>query len=86
VNLGQSAIICRSTGKVIRVDGSGSKIMDMMWFNSSVIGRIDFKKERSFRYAEYVESSEQARFHGFRPHVRLTRMTPKDQTSFGAEA
>ncbi len=31
-----------------------------------------------------MESSTEACFHGLRPQVRLTRMTPRDQTSLGA--
>lgn len=53
--------------------------------SSSVTGRIDFKKSRSRMNALKVESSMDARFHGLRPQVRLTRITPSDHTSFAAD-
>lgn len=56
-------------------------------FNSSVMGRIVFRKPRlSFRNAWYVASCIEASFHGLRPQVRLTKMTPRLQTSFGAQS
>lgn len=49
-------------------------------------GRIDLRNLGSFIYARKVVSSKDARFHGFRPQVRFTRITPNDHTSLGAEA
>jgi len=86
VNLSQERMSSLNSGRVIRFEGSGSKIRLSMAFNSEERGRIDLRKVLSRRKARKVESSQQARFHGLRPQVRLTRMTPKDQTSFGADA
>jgi hypothetical protein len=47
VNFGQSAINWRRAGRVILVNGLGSNIMDKIAFNSSVIGRMVLRKERS---------------------------------------
>ena len=86
VNLSQERIRSLSSGMVIRFDGSGSNIRLRMEFSSTERGRIDLRKLLSRRKARKVESSGQARFHGLRPQVRLTRMTPNDQTSLGADA
>ena len=86
VNLSQERISSLSSGMVIRFDGSGSNIRLRMEFSPGERGRIDLRKLLSRRKARKVESSQLARFHGFRPQVRLTRMTPKDQTSLGADA
>lgn len=86
VNLSQDRMSSLRSGRVTRLDGSGSKIRPRMLFNSEVRGRIDLRKVLSRIKALKVESSQQARFQGFRPQVRLTRMTPSDQTSFGADA
>jgi len=69
---------------VILSSGLDAKIMPRMSFNSSDNGRIVFKKFGFLVKALYVESSTEACFHGLRPHVRLTRMTPRDQMSLGA--
>lgn len=69
---------------VILFSGLLSKIIPSMLFNSSDNGKMVFRKFGSFLKARYVESSSEACFHGLRPQVRLTRMTPRDQTSFGA--
>lgn len=49
------------------------------------MGRMVWRKVQSFKKALKVASSAEARFHGLRPQVKLTRMTPSDQTSFAAE-
>jgi hypothetical protein len=70
----------------ILLAGSISKILESIAFNSGEIGKIDCKNVGSFLNARYVESSYEALFHGFRPQVRLTRIMPRLQMSFGAEA
>ena len=70
---------------LIRFSGSRSKTLPRMVFNSSDNGNIVFKKLGSLVKARYVESSVDASFHGLRPHVRLTRITPRDQISLGAQ-
>lgn len=67
------------------MDGSNSKMRVRMQLSSSEMGRIELKKVGSLMKALKVESSEQALFHGFRPQVKFTRMTPSDHTSFGAD-
>ena len=76
----------RSCSRVIRLRGLGSNMRRRMASSSTDRGRIVRKKFRFRRYAEYVSSRGSARFHGLRPHVRLTRITPRDQTSLGADA
>jgi hypothetical protein len=49
------------------------------------MGKMVCKKERSRTNALNVESSTVARFQGLRPQVRFTKMTPRDQISFGAD-
>lgn len=68
----------------IRCSGLRSKIFPRISFRSSDNGSIAFKKSRSRVNALYVESSHEACFHGLRPQVRLTRITPRDQISLGA--
>ena len=68
----------------MRSSGLLSKIMARMSFSSSDSGRMVFRKFRFLANARYVESCREACFHGLRPHVRLTRITPKDQISLGA--
>ena len=58
--------------------------MPRMSFSSSDNGRMVFRKSGFLVKALYVESSVEACFHGLRPHVRLTRMTPRDHMSLGA--
>lgn len=69
---------------VILSSGSRSKIIPRMSFSSSERGRMVFRKLRFRVKALYVVSSVDACFHGLRPHVRLTRITPRDQMSLGA--
>jgi len=69
---------------VILSSGLRAKIMPRMLFKSSDRGRMVFKKLGFLVKALYVESSAEAAFHGLRPHVRLTRMTPRLQMSLGA--
>jgi hypothetical protein len=57
-----------------------------MLFSSGDTGKIVLKNDESFKKARKVESSGDAFFHGFRPQVRFTRMTPKLHTSLGADA
>jgi len=49
-------------------------------------GKMVLRKDGSFKKARKVESSGEAFFQGLRPQVRFTRMTPKLQISFGADA
>jgi hypothetical protein len=83
-NVGQVVTAVMSSSIVMRFSASGSKIVTRMSFNSFDRGRIDFKKSRSSRYARYVISNREGCFHGLRPHVKFTKMTPRDQISFGA--
>jgi hypothetical protein len=69
---------------VILSSGLRAKIIPRMSFNSSDKGRMSFKKFGFLVKALYVESSADACFHGLRPQVRLTRITPRDQMSLGA--
>lgn len=85
VNLGHRIIKSRSSGRVILFVGSRSKILLRMASSSDDSGKMDLRKFGSFRYARNVESSGDALFHGLRPQVRLTRITPRLQTSLGAE-
>jgi hypothetical protein len=48
--------------------------------------RMVGRKSGSLRKAEKDGSVVTASFQGFRPVMRLTRMTPRAQMSFGAEA
>jgi hypothetical protein len=69
---------------VILSSGLQAKIIPRMSLSSSDKGRIVFKKFGFLVKALYVVSSVDACFHGLRPHVRLTRITPRDQMSLGA--
>src|SRR5271168_4773229 len=73
-----------SCATVIRSSGFRSNIMPRMSFSGSDNGKIDFKKLRFLVNALYVESSTDACFHGLRPHVKLTKITPRDHMSLGA--
>jgi hypothetical protein len=55
-------------------------------FSSGEIGKIELRNFGSFKKARNVESSGEAFFQGLRPQVRLTKITPRLQTSFGAAA
>jgi hypothetical protein len=74
-----------SSEMVIRSSGLLSKILRRTSFSSSDNGKMVFKKLGFLMKARYVESSREACFHGLRPHVRLTRITPRDQMSLGAQ-
>jgi len=76
----------RSSVREIRRCGFTSKILWRMKFNSSEMGKMVCRKLRSFMKALKVESSIEARFHGLRPQVRLTRITPSAQMSLGADS
>jgi hypothetical protein len=75
-----------SSGMVIRFWGSHSNIRLRIESNSEERGKIDLRNLESFKYVLNVESEVEALFHGLRPHVRLTSMTPRDQMSLGPEA
>ena len=66
--------------------GSTSKMRPKMVFNSEDNGNIVLRNFGFARYARKVESSMEALFQGFLPQVRFTRMIPRLQMSFGAEA
>jgi hypothetical protein len=83
-NVEHLAMHSLSSPMVILVSGVGSNILPRMLFSSSDKGKMVFKKSRFLVNARYVESSREACFHGLRPHVRLTRITPRDQMSLGA--
>jgi hypothetical protein len=86
VNVEQRRIISRSSGMVALLAGLNSKALRRITSSSMEIGRMDLKKFGSFIKARKVLSSNDARFQGLRPQVRLTRMTPRLQMSLGAEA
>ena len=86
VSCGQAMIASRSPRIVIRFSGSTSKTRCKIVSNAGDRGKMDLRKSRSWRNARNVESWVEARFQGFRPQVKFTRMTPRLQTSFGAEA
>jgi len=86
VKLEQRKIISRSSGIVARFAGLKSKTLRRMASSSMEIGRMLLRNLGSFMKARKVLSSNDARFHGLRPHVKLTRITPRLQTSLGADA
>ena len=86
VNRGQLRINARSSGRVILLCGSHSKIRLKIMFSSGEMGKIELRNLGSFKKARNVESSGEAFFQGLRPQVRLTKMTPRLQTSLGAAA
>lgn len=61
------------------------KILPRMSLSSSDTGRMVLRNSGDRVKARYVESSKEACFHGLRPQVKLTRMTPRLQTSLGAQ-
>ena len=86
VNLGHLKINSLNPEMVILLAGLYSKIRLRMESSSADKGRMDLRNFGSFMYARKVVSSKDARFHGLRPQVRFTRITPSDHTSFGADA
>lgn len=76
----------RSCSRVIRLWGSHSKTRRKIMLSSGEMGKMELRKLASDRKARKVESSVEAFFHGLRPQVKFTKMTPRLQTSFGAEA
>lgn len=85
VKRGQVRMASINSGMVILMSGLGVKILTKMSFSSSDTGRMVLRNSGSLRYARYVESSGEACFHGLRPQVRFTKITPSDQTSLGAQ-
>ena len=85
VNLVQLKILALSSGRVMRCSGLGVKIRLKMSLSSSERGKMVLRKPWLRVKARYVESSWDACFHGLRPQVRLTRTTPRLQTSLGAQ-
>lgn len=86
VNLVHPRIKFLSSGIWILFRGSHSKIRLRMKSSSADNGKIDLRKLGLLRYALNVESSIEALFQGFLPHVRFTRIIPRDQTSLGPDA
>jgi hypothetical protein len=82
----QRMIISRISGIVALFAGLNSKILRSRASNSMEIGRMERRNLGSFMKARKVLSSNEARFQGLRPQVRLTKMTPRLQMSLGAEA
>jgi hypothetical protein len=76
----------RSSTREIRFVGSHSKMRLKITLSSGEMGKIELRNVGSFKKARKVESSDEAFFHGLRPQVRLTKMTPRLQTSLGAAA
>lgn len=79
-------IMWRNSGIVTLLHGSDSNIRLKMQSISCVRGRIDLRNSASRRNASNVESAGDACFQGLREHVRLIKITPNDQTSFGPAA
>ena len=86
VNVGQRTTSSRSSARLILLFGSHSKMRLRIASKSPESGRIEPRNSGFFKYARNVGSSMEAFFQGFRPQVRFTRMMPRLQTSFGAEA
>lgn len=86
VNLGQLMINSRSSWRLILLCGSHSKIRRKIMLSSTEMGKIELKNLGSWMNALNVESSGEAFFHGLRPQVKFTRITPRLQTSLGAAA
>lgn len=86
VNLGQAMMRSRSSWREILFCGSHSKMRRKIMLSSGARGKIELRKLGSFKKARKVESSEEAFFQGLRPQVRFTRITPRLQTSLGADA
>lgn len=86
VNRGHARMSSLSSERPIRFWGSHSKMRRKMSVSSGASGRIEPRKLGSFRNARKVESSGDAFFHGLRPQVKFTRMTPRLHTSLGADA
>jgi hypothetical protein len=76
----------RSSKREIRFEGSHSKMRLRITLSSREMGRIELRNVGSFKKARKVESSGEAFFQGLRPQVKLTKMTPRLQTSLGAAA
>jgi hypothetical protein len=79
-------IMSRISGIVALLAGLNSNMRLRTASSSSETGRMVLRNLGSFMKARKVLSSNEARFHGLRPHVRLTSMTPRLQTSLGADA
>lgn len=86
VSRGQAMIRSFSSWRQIRLRGSHSNTRRKMPFSSGEMGRMVLRKFESLRNARKVESSGEAFFHGFRPQVRFTKITPRLHTSLGAVA
>ena len=86
VNLGHLRMRFLSSGIPILLRGSHSKMRLRMESSSGDRGRIELRNLGFLRYALKVESSIDARFHGFRPQVRFTSIIPRLQTSLGPDA
>lgn len=86
VNAEHCMIMRRNSGMVMRVVGSQSKTRRRIMSSSWLRGRMVLRNSGSLMKALKVASSREAFFQGFLPQVRLTRMTPSDQMSLGADA
>jgi beta-phosphoglucomutase-like phosphatase (HAD superfamily) len=82
----QLRTICLISGIVALLAGLKSKMRLRMASSSREMGRMVLRNLGSFIKARKVLSSEEARFQGLRPQVRLTKITPRLQMSLGAEA
>lgn len=86
VNLGHLRMRFLRSRILILLRGSHSKMRLRIESSSGDNGRIELRNFGFLRYALKVESSIDARFHGFRPQVRFTRMIPRLHTSLGPDA
>lgn len=85
VNLGHRRIRFLSSGILILLRGSQSNMRLKIESSSGDNGRMELKNLEFLRYALKVESSMDARFQGFLPHVRFTKIIPRLHTSLGPE-
>lgn len=86
VNLGHLRIRFLRSEILILLCGSHSKMRLRIESSSGDNGKMELRNFGFLRYALKVESSIDARFHGFRPQVRFTNMIPRLHTSFGPDA
>ena len=86
VNLGHLRMRFLSSGILILLRASHSKMRLRMESSSGDSGKIELRNFGFLRYALKVESSIDARFHGFRPQVRFTNMIPRLHTSLAPDA
>ena len=86
VNRGHRTIRPLNSSIPILLSGTHSKILRRIISSSGERGKMELRNRGFFKYALKVASSIDARFHGLRPQVKFTRITPSAHMSFGPEA